>query len=102
VPAIQPRVIHKSDPGRLVIEWADGRRTRFSAAELRALCPCARCVNEVTGQRMHDPGSVPADLVQTDVRLVGNYAVSIQFSDGHGTGIYTFQFLRERDPGAES
>jgi DUF971 family protein len=36
-----PRVITRSDPTKLVIEWADGHRTEYSAAELRRICPCA-------------------------------------------------------------
>ena len=94
----RPRVITKSDPSKVEIEWSDGRVSRFSAAELRGMCPCAQCVNEVTGVRMHDPGSVPADLTQADVRLVGNYAIAVRFGDGHETGIYTFRMLRECDP----
>ena len=96
--AFQPRVITRSDPSRLSVEWADGHETGYTAAELRGLCPCANCVNELTGVRMHDPASVPADLTHQDVRLVGNYAVAIHFSDGHHTGIYSFRFLRENDP----
>ncbi len=96
----RPRTITRSDPARIVIEWDDGRQTVYSAAELRALCPCARCVNELTGVRVHDPASVPRELLHQDVRLVGNYAIHIRFSDGHDTGIYPFQMLREKDPGA--
>jgi DUF971 family protein len=65
---------------------------------LRALCPCARCVNELTGVRMHDPSSVPADLTQLETRMVGNYALAFRFSDGHDTGIYPYPMLRERTP----
>ena len=43
-------------------------------------------------------GSVPTDLTQSGVELVGNYAISIRFSDGHQTGIYPFRMLRENDP----
>ena len=96
--ALQPRVIRRSDPTRLVIEWADGRTTVYSPSRLRRLCPCAQCVNEVTGERMLDPSLVPDDLTHTDVRLVGNYALALRFSDGHETGIYPFRFLRENDP----
>jgi DUF971 family protein len=91
----QPLVIKKSDPTRVEIQWADGRTSVFSAAELRRLCPCARCVNEVTGVRMHEPESVPEDLAQGDLRMVGNYAIAVRFSDGHDTGIFPFRFLRE-------
>ncbi|MFM7297493.1 MAG: DUF971 domain-containing protein [Planctomycetota bacterium] len=96
----QPLVIRRSDPSKLEIEWADGHRTSYSAAELRGVCPCAGCINEVTGVRMHDPASVPASLTQSDVRFVGNYAIALQFSDGHNTGIFPFRYLRDHDPRA--
>jgi ATP-binding protein involved in chromosome partitioning len=95
----QPRVIVRSDPSRLSIEWLDGHTTSYTAAQLRAICPCARCVNELTGERMLDPRSVAADLTHRDVRLVGHYAISIAFADGHDTGIYSYPFLRDNDPG---
>ena len=100
--AFQPRVITRSDPARLVVEWLDGETTNFTAAQLRGICPCARCVNELTGVRMHDPHSVPADLTHADVRMVGNYALAMRFSDGHDTGIYPFRYLREHDPALDS
>ncbi len=93
-----PRVlsIKRSDPSWVELRWADGSTTRFEARTLRGLCPCARCVNEMTGVRMHDPATVPIDLVQTEVKLVGNYGLALRFSDGHDTGIYPFAFLFER------
>lgn len=95
---VQPRVIRRGDPARIEIDWSDGSRTVYTTPQLRALCPCARCVHELTGVRMHDPRSVPADLVHTEVRMVGNYAIALRFSDGHDTGIFPFPFLREHDP----
>jgi DUF971 family protein len=44
---------------------------------------------------MHDPSSVAADLLQSGGRLVGRYGLALRFSDGHDTGIYSFQFLRQ-------
>ncbi len=96
----RPKVITKSDPARVTIEWVDGLLSDFSTVMLRGICPCARCVNEVTGVRMNDPSAVPASLTHTDVRLVGNYALALRFSDGHDTGIYPFRYLRESDPAA--
>jgi DUF971 family protein len=93
-----PKVITKSDPRAVVIEWTDGHRTSYSSAQLRRICPCARCVNEVTGQRMLDPTSVPDFLAHVEVKLVGNYALAIRFSDQHDTGIFPFTFLRQNDP----
>ena len=93
--APQPVKITRSDPRRIEFEWDSGERTVLTAVELRALCPCAGCVDELTGVRRHDRASVPQDLVHGDVRLVGNYALTMTFSDGHSTGIYPFPFLWE-------
>jgi ATP-binding protein involved in chromosome partitioning len=93
-----PSVITRSDPSRVEIEWSDGHKTIYSAAQLRGLCPCAMCVNEISGVRMHDPASVPADMTQSEARMVGHYALTMTFSDGHHTGIFTFPFLRGHDP----
>lgn len=94
----QPLVIQKSDPEALRIEWDDGHETRYTARELRLLCPCAQCIEEMTGRALLDPATVPQDLTQDDVQLVGNYALALRFSDGHHTGIYPFVMLRENDP----
>jgi|SRR5688572_3396242 len=91
----QPLKITRSDPSRIEFEWDSGDRTVLTAAELRAICPCAACVDELTGVRRHDPASVPAKIEHRDVRLVGNYALTMTFSDGHSTGIYPFPFLWE-------
>jgi ATP-binding protein involved in chromosome partitioning len=93
-----PKTITRSDPTRLEIEWSDGQRTVFRAAELRRICPCAMCVNELTGARVLDPGSIADDLTQSDAALVGHYALTLRFSDGHHTGIFTFRYLRDHDP----
>ncbi len=93
-----PKIIRKKHPERIEVEWTDGHTTIYSAAELRRLCPCANCVHELTGKRMLDPSSVPDDLSQEDLRMVGNYAIAMRFSDGHDTGIFPFPFLREHDP----
>ncbi len=89
-----PLVIRRSDPTRIEIEWDDGEATAISSRDLRAECPCARCVNELTGARMLDPATLPAEMTHQDVRLVGNYALAVRFSDGHDTGIFPFPMLR--------
>ena len=90
-----PRKITRSDPRRIEFEWDTGERTVLSTVELRSICPCAACVDELSGVRRHDPATVPPELQHADVRLVGNYALTMTFSDGHATGIYTFPMLYE-------
>ena len=99
--SISPKVIRRSDPTRVEIEWSDGAKTVYTPAQLRRLCPCAECVSETTGVRLVDPTRIPSDLTQSDLAMVGNYAVSMRFSDGHHTGIFTYEFLRANDPQAE-
>jgi ATP-binding protein involved in chromosome partitioning len=74
--------------------WDEGDQDVWSARELRLRCTCATCQSEITGDRLLDPASVPADLSVTDMHLVGNYGLGIHFSDGHTTGIFRFAHLR--------
>ena len=96
-----PTIIRRSDPTRVEIEWSDGHKSSYSPARLRALCPCAQCVHEVTGVRMIDASRIDPELTQSELAMVGNYAISMRFSDGHHTGIYTFKYLRDHDEADE-
>jgi DUF971 family protein len=59
------------------------------------VCPCAQCVNEYTGERVLDPAGVSDELTVETLDLVGRYALTFRWSDGHQTGIYSFRLLRE-------
>ncbi len=93
--AIEPREILQEGDANLRITWADGRVCIYKAAALRRVCPCAQCVNEWTGQRTLKPEVVSDELLITDLNLVGRYALNFRWSDGHETGIYSFQYLRD-------
>ena len=80
--------------GALLLRWADGVEQRLAARDLRLVCQCAQCRDEMTGARLLDPERVPLDIALTRVWSVGNYALGMAFSDGHDTGIYTFEALR--------
>lgn len=94
-PAIEPREIKQEGDSGLRITWADDVVCRYTAAELRRVCPCAQCVNEWTGQRMLKPETISEELTITDLSIVGRYALNFRWSDGHETGIYSFRYLRE-------
>ena len=84
---------------RLLIEWSDGQQRYYSFRELRDRCPCATC-REKRGQPQ------PANLLPVlsaaeaqplrieGMKPVGTYAYKIAFSDGHDTGIFSFELLR--------
>ena len=93
-PAIEPREIHNDDDATLSIVWADGAKHTYHAPILRRECPCARCVNEWTGEKMLNPTEIADDLLIKNVNIVGRYALCFKWSDDHDTGIYSFQYLR--------
>ncbi|MBE7450900.1 MAG: DUF971 domain-containing protein [Kofleriaceae bacterium] len=78
--------------------WDEGDEDVWPARTLRQRCTCAYCQSETTGERLLDPASVPEDITVTAMNLVGNYGVSIAFSDQHGTGIYRFRELHASHP----
>lgn len=93
----------KKDEG-LTVVWSDGVRSYYPVAHLRRLSPSADA-RELRKQMARNPLTVlPAGsggggtLRAVSAELVGNYALKIEFSDGHRTGIYTWAYLREIDP----
>lgn len=81
--------------GEIGLIWDDGREDYLEPRALRLLCPCAGCVDEMTGRRTLDPARVPANVGADRIESVGNYALAFAWSDGHRTGIYTFEYLRQ-------
>lgn len=90
-----PAGLRARDARTLTIGWADGRVDDLDVRDLRLACPCAYCVEEMSGEALLDPASVPADVAPRRITSVGTYAMIIDWSDGHGTGIYTFTYLRK-------
>jgi ATP-binding protein involved in chromosome partitioning len=88
-----PHAINRQDDG-LTIEWDEaGHQGFYPARALRLACPCAACIEEMSGRPLLDPASVPSDIRPMSIALVGAYGLKIQWSDGHSTGIYTFERL---------
>lgn len=98
---------------KLEIDWQDGLRSVYSISLLRSMCPCAQCKLVRDGRDPHDispaapkkkallpilPGNYATPLSAVKAEFVGNYALRIDWSDDHGSGIYSFQYLREISP----
>lgn len=90
-----PLKIEPAGPREMLIAWSDTERAIVPYHALRLHCPCAGCVNEITGERMIGPKDIALDVRPLGVELVGRYAIKIQWSDQHSTGMYTFDRLRE-------
>jgi DUF971 family protein len=97
--------IHVSSGEGVDITWADNHVSHYDFPYLRDECPCATC-NEKRDQEQRHAGakspvlSSPAlPMFKPKVRAqsatqVGNYAVQINFNDGHNTGIFSYDHLR--------
>lgn len=92
---MEPVQIIEENEREISIVWSDEAETRYNAAQLRRSCPCASCVNEWTGEKILKEESVSDSIVIDSTSVVGRYALNFHFSDGHQTGIYSFQFLRK-------
>jgi DUF971 family protein len=103
--------IHVSSGAGVDITWADNHASHYDFAYLREECPCATC-NEKRDEEHQHKDSVAQPVVISAPALpmfkpkmraqsaaqVGNYAVQISFNDGHNTGIFSYEHLRNICP----
>jgi len=73
-----------------VITYEDGEVHTLKAADLRQESPSAE--NKPRARRMKRQ-TMPDHVYVTNIQAVGNYAVRLTFSDGHQTGLYTWETL---------
>jgi DUF971 family protein len=74
----------------LEVDWADGHTSVLPNAFVRGYCPCAGCQGH-SGEIKYIPGQ---NAVITSIEEVGAYALQFTWGDGHGSGIYSFRYLR--------
>ena len=82
----------------LEIQWKDSHHSELSYRILRQKCPCAHCNAARSGKdpfHIRPSANFYDNLHLVDIQRVGRYAVRLVWNDGHRTGIYTFEFLRE-------
>lgn len=105
--------IHVTSGAGVDITWSDGHASHYPFDYLRNACPCATCGEkrrrEAEMAQKRAAGASGAALPATlpifkptprarAARAVGQYALQIDFTDGHSTGIYSFDYLREICP----
>ena len=84
----------RRDPRTLSILWEDGHRDNLDVRDLRLACRCAVCIEEMTGRKLLDPKTIGFDVSPQKIVSIGNYAIQFDWSDGHNSGIYSFNDLR--------
>jgi DUF971 family protein len=98
-----PTALKKTENRSLRIQWSDGQAFDYPFGKLRDACPCATCKERRKADLQKGPGDLlkilkPGEARELDVlemRPVGNYAYNITFSDGHSSGLFTMELLRE-------
>ncbi|HEX7498690.1 MAG TPA: DUF971 domain-containing protein, partial [Polyangia bacterium] len=94
--------LRRTNPRTLSVLWEDGRRGDFDVRDLRLACPCALCVEEMSGRPLLDPSKVRPDIAPVTLTSVGSYGITIKWNDGHSTGIYSYESLRAQAEGGTS
>lgn len=74
------------------VVWDDGHESELRNRDFRAQCPCAECRERP--RTLPIVGDKSEELYPVRIGLIGRYAVSVQWSDGHDTGIYSYRTLR--------
>ncbi len=88
-----PTSVHLDRDRALEITWHDSKVSSFVLDDLRRACTCAECRGlRQTGRSVGPPVGTPISAI--DAHLVGNWGISIAWSDGHDTGIYAWSHLR--------
>ncbi|MGH9729192.1 MAG: gamma-butyrobetaine hydroxylase-like domain-containing protein [Candidatus Acidiferrales bacterium] len=98
--------VHVSTGTGIDITWSDAHTSHYDFAYLREHCPCATCREadekpSVAVKIAEGSAALPLFTPRITARAaaaVGNYAIQIEFTDGHATGIYSFGHLREICP----
>ncbi|HKS67194.1 MAG TPA: DUF971 domain-containing protein [Candidatus Acidoferrales bacterium] len=102
--------VHVSTGEGVDITWSDGHTSHYDFPYLRDHCPCALCNDERQKKEKFgaSTGSAPSSTAvlpmfkprakAKSATAVGNYAIQIEFTDGHSTGIFSFDHLRQICP----
>ncbi len=91
-----PLKLQVKDKKYLYILWDDKTESLITLLSLRKNCPCANC----EADRQNRPSSyIPllaeAQLALVKIEPIGSYAIRLYWKDGHDSGIYTYEYLRE-------
>jgi len=94
------------DKDSLSIKWSDNKESKIKLKYLREECPCAGCKGETVLLKTYRPPK-PAFISENMYKIknitpVGEYAIQVEWKDGHNTGIYSWEYLKKLDEGQNS
>ena len=91
---MKPSKIKIREKEFLEITWNNSELKSIKLVNLRNNCPCAICAaeKEEWGAK-YIPIYTNEQLTISKINIVGSYAISIEWTDGHSTGLYDFDYL---------
>ena len=98
-----PEHIAISKSKGIKIDWKDGHHSEYTLQYLRDKCPCAACTGAHGTPPRPPESATPFQMYKPTLKMlgvepVGNYAIRINWSDGHSSGIYSYEHFREICP----
>lgn len=91
--SIPPKI--SFDATEITLKWPNGETVSVPSHMLRKACACANCIDEMTRHPILDPASIPTDIHALSVTTIGNYAINVDWSDGHSTGFFPYKTIKE-------
>jgi DUF971 family protein len=92
---MKPTTIKMIDGKALFVKWNDDSESMINLMKMRKFCPCATCASEREEQSKNYIPIFSGNQIQIkSITQVGSYAISIQWKDGHNTGIFEYPFLK--------
>lgn len=94
---MKPLSIKQTDKDTITFTWDDGLVSPFTIHQLRDECPCAGCKGETILMHQILPvvqPKLPGHYDLKSIIPVGSYAVQLSWGDGHATGLYSWEYLR--------
>jgi len=96
---MNPKKIKIFEKENLLITWNDNSESLIKLKYLRDECPCAGCKGETVLLKTYrpvKPAKITPEMYKIkDITTVGGYAIQITWKDGHDTGIYTWDYLKQ-------
>ena len=95
---MSPKKIKVKEKKKLYIKWNDDTESEIGLKYLRDECPCAACKGETVLLKTYRPSKkdiLPGMYEIVNIKPVGGYAVQITWKDGHNTGLYTWENLKQ-------
>lgn len=96
-PIIHPSLIYNPKNGLhlRIVSHDCAKDYELNCKNLRLSCKCVECIDEMTNEMKIKKEDICEEIYPVNIRSKGNYAVHIDWSDGHKGSIYTFSYLEK-------